>query len=229
MRSFFSTFAAGSPKTKASPAGREQQPEEQLDGGGLAGAVGPEQAEDFALVDLQVEGVEGGLLLAAPEVAIDLGQASGLDDGIGHEAVSGRPRELERWNQTARNHVIRTGGAGGSRGYGRNRTGVSGERRFSRVGQSSGRHRFGVDLFVSGRYSPPQAPCRSTHRTARRSQKASNTIVKSRSTTRGDRRFHCQSRCFCTKEESGQRSGMQQHKSSGLRAAEVPGTRATPG
>ncbi len=90
MRSFFSTFAAGSPKTKASPLGGEEQAEQQLDGGGLAGAVGAEQAEDFALVDLEVEGVEGGLLLAAPEVAVDLGEASGFDDGIGHYAVSGR-------------------------------------------------------------------------------------------------------------------------------------------
>ena len=54
----------------------------------LPGAVGPEQAEDLALVDLEVEGVEGGLLLAAPEVAVDLGQVAGFDDDIlGHGAL----------------------------------------------------------------------------------------------------------------------------------------------
>ena len=54
--------------------GGKQQAQQQLDGRGLARAVGAEQAEDLALADLQVEGLEGGLLLPAPEVAIDLGQ-----------------------------------------------------------------------------------------------------------------------------------------------------------
>ena len=36
--------------------GREEQAEQQLDGGGLAGAVGAEQAEDLALVDLAGRG-----------------------------------------------------------------------------------------------------------------------------------------------------------------------------
>ena len=69
--------------------GGEEQAEQQLDGGGLAGAVGAEQAEDFAAVDLEVEGAQGDLLLAPPEVAVDLGQLAGFDDRIvGHEAVS---------------------------------------------------------------------------------------------------------------------------------------------
>src|SRR5205823_5765318 len=60
--------------------GGEEQAEEQLDGGGLAGAVGAEQAEDLAPVDFQVEGAEGDLFLPAPEVPVDLGQLARLDD-----------------------------------------------------------------------------------------------------------------------------------------------------
>ena len=46
--------------------GGKQQAQQQLDRGGLAGAVGPEQAEDFALLDFQVERLEGPHLLAGP-------------------------------------------------------------------------------------------------------------------------------------------------------------------
>src|SRR5438552_956180 len=41
--------------------GGEEQAEQQLDGGGLAGAVGPEQPEDLASPDLDVQGPQGGL------------------------------------------------------------------------------------------------------------------------------------------------------------------------
>src|SRR5262249_28282205 len=69
--------------------GGEEQAEQQLDRGGLAGAVGPEQAEDLAAADLDVEGPQGGLLLAAPEVAVDLGELSRFNDYVlGHEATS---------------------------------------------------------------------------------------------------------------------------------------------
>ena len=64
------------------PAGREEQAQQQLDRGGLARAVGAEQAEDLAAVDLQVERLESPHLLPAPEVAIDLGQVARLDDDI---------------------------------------------------------------------------------------------------------------------------------------------------
>src|SRR5205085_5597246 len=68
--------------------GREEQAQEQLDGGGLARAVGAEQAEDLAALDRQVQGAERGLLAPAPEVAVDLGEVARLDDRFqGH----GRP------------------------------------------------------------------------------------------------------------------------------------------
>ena len=69
--------------------GGEEQAEQELDGGGLAGAVGAEQAEDLAAVDFEVEGAEGVLLLAAPEVAVDLGELAGFDNHIlSHEGAS---------------------------------------------------------------------------------------------------------------------------------------------
>jgi hypothetical protein len=59
-----------------------QQPYQQPDSGGLAGAVGPQEAEDLTLGDLKVEAFHGGL---APEpfgeaVAVD-GVARGVDGG----------------------------------------------------------------------------------------------------------------------------------------------------
>ena len=60
--------------------GREQQAEQQLDRRGLSRAVGSEQSEDFAAMDLKVEGLERLDLGAAPEIAVDLGQVPGLDD-----------------------------------------------------------------------------------------------------------------------------------------------------
>ena len=80
--------------------GGEEQAEQQLDGGGLAGAVGAEQAEDFALVDLEVEGVQGGLLLPAPEVAVDLGQVARFDDDfLGHVGHLGLAEVQARRNE----------------------------------------------------------------------------------------------------------------------------------
>ena len=70
--------------------GRKQQAEQQLDGGRLARAVGAEQTEDLAALDLKVEGVQGDLFLAAPEVAVDLGQVAGFDDHLAH-GRAGRP------------------------------------------------------------------------------------------------------------------------------------------
>ena len=76
--------------------GGEEQAEQQLDGGGLARAVGPEQAEDLAPVDLKVEGLEGLDLRASPEVAVDLGQVPRLDDDV-TESCSSRGRLVSRW------------------------------------------------------------------------------------------------------------------------------------
>ena len=47
---------------------------DHADGGGFAGSVGAEDAEAFAFVDLEVDGVDGG------EVAVALGQGLGLED-----------------------------------------------------------------------------------------------------------------------------------------------------
>src|SRR5262249_30342002 len=75
------------------PGGGEEQAQEQLDGRGLARAVGAEQAEDLAALDLDVQRVQGGLLAPAPEVAVDLRQVASLDDdALGH----GRPPQSVR-------------------------------------------------------------------------------------------------------------------------------------
>ena len=60
--------------------GGKQQAEQQLDRGGFAGAVGAEQAEDLALLDFQVERLEGPHLWPAPEIAIDLREGPRFDD-----------------------------------------------------------------------------------------------------------------------------------------------------
>ena len=62
--------------------GREEQAEQELDRGRLARAVGPEQAEDLAPVDLEVERLERLDLRASPEVAVDLGQVPCLDNDV---------------------------------------------------------------------------------------------------------------------------------------------------
>src|SRR5262249_40328348 len=63
--------------------------EQELDGGGLARAVGAEQAEDLAAMDLQVERAECGLLLPPPEIAVHLRQLAGLDDDfVGHAGAT---------------------------------------------------------------------------------------------------------------------------------------------
>ena len=56
------------------PGGRQDQAQQHPHGGGLAGAVGAEEAVDVALLDLEVEGVDGG---DAPE---PLGQRLGPQD-----------------------------------------------------------------------------------------------------------------------------------------------------
>ena len=59
--------------------GGKDQPEQQLDRGALARAVGPEQAKHLAALDVQIQIVEGANLVAAPEVLVDLGQVFDLD------------------------------------------------------------------------------------------------------------------------------------------------------
>src|SRR5262249_7888033 len=71
--------------------GGEQEAEQELDRRRLARAVRAEQAEDLALADLDVEGAEGGLLLTAPEVAVDLGSLAGFDDHVLGPDTTSRP------------------------------------------------------------------------------------------------------------------------------------------
>ena len=80
MRWFLLTSVASLPKTRAWPSVGNSRPEQQLDRRRLAGAVGAEQAEDFALLDFEVERFEGPHLLPAPEVAIDLREGPRFDD-----------------------------------------------------------------------------------------------------------------------------------------------------
>ena len=54
MRSFLLDVGGGLAEDEGVAVGGEEQAEQQLDGGGLAGAVGAEQAEDLAAVDLRL-------------------------------------------------------------------------------------------------------------------------------------------------------------------------------
>ncbi len=60
-----------------------QQAEDQLDGGGLAGAVVAEQAEHLAGLQAQVEPAQGGEGAVAQGRAVDLDQAHGLGSAAG--------------------------------------------------------------------------------------------------------------------------------------------------
>ena len=46
------------PRTRAAPGGRVEEPEQQADERALARAVGPEEAEDLALADVERHVVE---------------------------------------------------------------------------------------------------------------------------------------------------------------------------
>ena len=78
-----------SPEHLAVARGPPRQPEEQLDGGGLARAVRPEEAEHLAGLDAQVERLE-------PDgVPVHLAQALGLDGG-GHGCILTGPGRFVR-------------------------------------------------------------------------------------------------------------------------------------
>ena len=87
--------------------GGEEQAEQQLDRGRLARAVGAEQAEDLAPMDLQVERLQRLDLRAAPEVAVDLGQVPGLDDDVTahHEGALCKTRWTSRRTNNRREGV----------------------------------------------------------------------------------------------------------------------------
>src|SRR6185437_7765100 len=63
--------ARGMPENFDVPLGGIEQAEEQFYGRRLAGAVGPEQAKDFAAADIEIDVIDGAGLGAAPEVFKD--------------------------------------------------------------------------------------------------------------------------------------------------------------
>ena len=97
--------------------GGEEQAEQQLDRRGLARAVGAQQAEDLAAVDLKIEGLEGLDLRASPEIAVDLGQVPRLDDhfrslvhhegALSHDGSEGHGA-AETWEPNSRNEAGRS-------------------------------------------------------------------------------------------------------------------------
>ena len=91
MRWFLLTSVASLPKTRAWPSVGKQQAEQQLDRGGFAGAVGAQQAEDFALLDFEVERLEGPHLWPAPEIAVDLREGPRFDDCFTRHAIPHSP------------------------------------------------------------------------------------------------------------------------------------------
>ena len=60
------------------------QAEQNLDRGRLPGAVWPEQAEDFARLDAQVDAVEGGDVPGGEPRSVDLAQPLRLNRGLSH-------------------------------------------------------------------------------------------------------------------------------------------------
>ena len=75
MRDLVATCRGEWPKTSMCPLVGYSKPEQQLDRGGLAGAVRPEQAEHLAAPHLEVHVVHRARLGPAPEILEDLGQA----------------------------------------------------------------------------------------------------------------------------------------------------------
>ena len=81
MRRLTARSPSGRPRISARPS-RENQLHQQLEGGGLAGAVGPEEAEDFALRRPRASGVERAVRPLAPEPdVVVLGQLVGGERG----------------------------------------------------------------------------------------------------------------------------------------------------
>src|SRR5207247_3558037 len=73
-------IARVAPQDPGRPRGRENQPEKDFERCALAGAVGPQQTEDFGPFDAQVEPVEGALGPATPEPqTIVFGEPYGLN------------------------------------------------------------------------------------------------------------------------------------------------------
>ena len=64
---------------------------------------GPEQPEDLAAADFQVQGLQGPDLLPPPEIAINLGETSGFDDDFRFRC-HGQPFRDTRIHPRSRNN-----------------------------------------------------------------------------------------------------------------------------
>src|SRR6185295_3145779 len=67
-----------------SSGGRKDQPEDKLDGRGFAGAVGPEQSEDFSTANGEVKGFQRTDGRAAPDVG-EVFRQVGAGEDVGHK------------------------------------------------------------------------------------------------------------------------------------------------
>jgi hypothetical protein len=65
------------------------EPDKQLEGGGLAGAVRPQIAQDLAATHLEIELLHAPGQLHRPGVAVLLRQTSGLDRELWIRAAGG--------------------------------------------------------------------------------------------------------------------------------------------
>lgn len=68
-----------------------QQADDHLDGGGLPRAVGSEEAEDLAAVNVEGDVVDGDL------VAVAFEEVAGGDEGGGHGGAPGWRLEIGNW------------------------------------------------------------------------------------------------------------------------------------
>ncbi len=100
MRSLMAVLPAGMAQDGGAAARGEDQAQQQLDRGAFARAVGPEQAEDFAAVDGEIEVVQGADFVPAPEILVDLGQMFGMNRfvvGCDHDIERSRPLAWPGW------------------------------------------------------------------------------------------------------------------------------------
>ena len=86
------------PAQRAHPRRRADDPVEELEERGLAAAVRPEQADLLAAVDVQVDPVEGDML-----VRVDVADAAQVEDGLDGRRRRGRRGVRRRRSVTAAN------------------------------------------------------------------------------------------------------------------------------
>src|SRR5439155_5785577 len=97
MRRLAGDLASGEPDRAA---GGRQRPGDYVEDGALAGAVGADQAQDLALVDLERHGVDGG------EATEPLGQALDLQQGARSRRPRGRSLRRVRRRARERQHRL---------------------------------------------------------------------------------------------------------------------------